>query len=41
MDSSPSSVQKDLPFSWDDFCAYIFGAAEPISPPKAPAPPVK
>jgi len=28
-DSSPSSAEEDLRFSWDDFCAYIFGAAEP------------
>ena len=32
---SPSSAEEDLRFSWDDFCAYVFGAAEPVIPPQA------
>jgi hypothetical protein len=41
VDGSASNAQKDLPFSWDDFCAYVFGAAEPLAPPKAAATPAK
>ena len=34
-DSSPSNAEEDLRFSWDDFCAYVFGAAEPLAPPQS------
>jgi hypothetical protein len=41
VDSSPSSAEEDLRFSWDDFCAYIFGAAESPAPPKSAGTPAK
>jgi hypothetical protein len=33
--SSRSSAAEDARFSWDDFCAYVFGAAEPLAPPQS------
>jgi hypothetical protein len=28
-------------FGWDDFCAYVFGAAEPLAPPRSDGTPAK
>ncbi len=39
--SSSSNPDEDLRFSWDDFCAYVFGAAEPVAPPPSAGNPAK
>ncbi len=38
---SASNAEEDPQFSWDDFCAYVFGAAEPVAPPQAAGTPAK
>jgi hypothetical protein len=39
--SGTPNAGEGLRFSWDDFCAYVFGAAEPPAPAQPPGPPAK
>jgi hypothetical protein len=39
--SGTSNAGEDLRFSWDDFCAYVFGAAEPVAPAQSPGSPAQ
>jgi hypothetical protein len=39
--SRPPSAEEGPGFGWDDFCAYVFGAAEPLAPPRSDGTPAK